>query len=84
MGGGYIQSNLIEAKNSIVKRLISNIGLKSVYQYDFLLGTHFLARGDIDKCYWDNSSIEMNFSSNLGFGQMLQFFNPDKKEIKMI
>ena len=84
MGGGFIQSNLIEAKNSIVKRLIKNIGLNTVYQYDYLLGTHSLARGDIDECYWENSVLEMNFKSNLGFDQMLNFFNLDKKEIRVI
>ena len=82
--GGFIQSNLIESKNSIVKRLINNIVLKSVYQYDHLLGTHYLARSDMDKCYWENFILEMKFNSELGFDQMLNFFNPDRKEIKVI
>lgn len=84
MGGRYIQSNLIEVKNSVVKRLINNIGLKTVYQYDYLLGTHFLARGDMDECYWEDSNQEINFSNNIGFNQMLSLFRPDKKEIKVI
>lgn len=84
MGGSYIQSNLIESKNAIIKRLIKKIGLKNVYQFDYLLGTHLYANGDIIKLPWESNGLNVNFSSNLGFTNMLSMFIPNKEQIKVI
>lgn len=81
MSGGFIQSNFIESKNCVIKQLILGEGLKNVYQYDYLLGAHLLAKNDIDRCYWNFSNIEGNFRSTLGFTYLLNFFQPDYRKI---
>ena len=83
MGGKSIQSNLIESKNSVVKRLINKPGLKNVYQRDYLLGTHLLARGEIEECYWKSEELNVNFKNTLGFNNMLRLFTPDKTKIEV-
>ena len=38
----------------------------------------------MDECYWDDDPLELTFNSKLGFTNMLQFFKPEQKEIKVI
>ena len=44
------QSNLIESKNRMVKRYLKHFGLKNVYQADYLDGTNFYTKGDLEEC----------------------------------
>lgn len=84
MNGGAIQSNFIEAKNIIVKRYLPNLGLKNVYQYDYLLGTFLYANNDMQECYWSTFDTEQSFNSSLGFNNLLMFFKPNKEKIEVI
>ena len=84
MNGGAIQSNFIEAKNSLVKRFLPNLGLKNVYQYDYLLGTYLYAKNDMEECYWTDSNDDQSFKSSLGFDNLLLFFKPSKEKIEVI
>lgn len=84
MNGGAIQSNFIESKNSIVKRFLPNLGLKNVYQYDYLLGAFLYSKNDMESCYWVEDNSEKAFKSSLGFNNFLMFYKPIKEEIEVI
>ena len=83
MNGGAIQSNLIESKNSLVKRYLKSLGLKTVYQADYLLGVNLYARGDMEECPWNEDITNYSVRNSLGFNNMLMFFTPDKSKIEV-
>ena len=83
MNGGSIQSNLIESKNSVIKRYLKPLGLKNVYQADYLVGATFYARGDMEKCPWSEDLTNYPIRTSLGFNNMLMFFSPDKSKIEV-
>jgi len=83
MNGGAIQSNLIESKNSLIKRYLKSIGLKNVYQADYLLGANLYARGDMEECPWNEDITNYSVRNSLGFNNMLMFFTPDKSKIEV-
>ena len=83
MNGGAIQSNLIESKNSLLKRYLDVLGLKDVYQADYLTGTIFYARGDMEECPWREDISNYPVRASLGFNNMLMFFSPDKTKIEV-
>ena len=76
MNGGFIQSNLIESKNSLVKRYLKSLGLINVYKADYLVGTNFYARGDLEKCPWIEDETNYSTRTSLGFNNMLKVFHP--------
>ena len=84
MNGGAIQSNFIESKNSVVKRFLFNIGLKNIYQYDYLLGANLFSNGDMKDCYWNDSLFNSSFNNSLGFSKMLTLFSPDVSKIEVL
>ena len=83
MNGGFIQSNLIESKNSLVKRYLKSLGLKNVYQADYLVGTNFYARRDMEECPWIEDETNYSTRTSLGFNNMLMFFSPNKSKIEV-
>ena len=84
MNGGAIQSNFIESKNSVVKRFLFRIGLKTIYQYDYLLGANLFSKGDMKECYWNNPLSDSSFNNSLGFSKMLTLFSPDISKIEVL
>ena len=83
MNGGAIQSNLIESKNSLVKRYLQSLGLKNIYQADYLLGANLYARGDMEECPWNEDITNYSVRTTLGFNNMLMFFSPDISKIEV-
>ena len=84
MNGGAIQLNFIESKNSVVKRFLFRIGLKNIYQYDYLLGANLFANGDMKDCYWNNSIFNSSFDISLGFSKMLTLFTLNISKIEVV
>ena len=84
MNGGAIQSNFIESKNSVVKRFLFRIGLKNIYQYDYLLGANLLSKGEMKECYWNDSIFNSTFNNSLGFSKLLTLFSPDISKIEVL
>lgn len=83
MNGRYIQSNLIESKNNVIKGLINGKGLKNVSQYENLLKNHLLARSEIDLELKEEKNKERSFCNNLGFKNVLHFFKPTSDKIEI-
>ena len=83
MNGGAIKSNLIESKNSNVKIYIQTLGLKNIYQADYLLGANLYARGDMEECPWNEDITNYSVRTTLGFNNMLMFFSPDISKIEV-
>ena len=84
MNGGAIQSNLIESKNSLIKRILNKNSLKKVYQYEYITGAIFLGRKDVEKCYWEVNANHAIFNNSLGFSRMLTFFTPKSENVEVI
>ena len=83
MNGGAIQSNLIESKNSLVKRYLKSLGLKTIYQADYILAVNLYARGDMEECPWKEDITNHSVRNSLGFNNMLMFFTPEKSKIEV-
>ena len=83
MNGGAIQSNLIESKNSVIKNILPDHGLKGVHQYDYLVGTYLFANEELKCDIFSQSTIKYKPRSSLGFYHMFDFFILDPTQIEI-
>ncbi len=58
-----------------LETILHNLGIKNVYQSDYLVGSKLLGKLDVDKCYRSVNKTDAAFTTNLGLKNRLCCLN---------